>query len=116
MDKKIIVLVAFVLFGFLFWFFSPGKYDELAECMTEKGVKVYGAYWCPNCKKQAELFGKSYNKIEYIECAIPNNGAQNEFCQKEGIKAYPTWELENGERVVGVKTPEELAQLTSCPV
>ena len=115
MDKKYLLAVL-IVGGLLLFFFMPGKYDGLAKCMTEKGVKVYGAYWCPNCQKQEELFGKSYDYINYVECAVEGSGEQNELCRKAGIEAYPTWELPNGQRIIGVRTPEELAEITDCPL
>ena len=29
-----------------------GKYDQFAQCVAAKGFTMYGAYWCPHCKKE----------------------------------------------------------------
>lgn len=72
---------------------SAGKYDSLAKCLTDKGVKMYGAYWCPHCQNQKKAFGDSFKYINYTECADPNVEGQLEVCQKAKIESYPTWEV-----------------------
>ena len=36
----------------------PGQYDNLAQCLTDKGAKFYGAFWCSHCQEQKAEFGK----------------------------------------------------------
>jgi len=67
------------------------KYDTFAKCLTEKGVKMYGAFWCGHCQNQKKAFGDSFKYVTYIECAEPNSQKQLEICAKEGITGYPTW-------------------------
>ncbi len=47
---------------------GPGPYDSFAQCLTDAGAKEYGAYWCPNCKTQKDMFENSWKYIAYIEC------------------------------------------------
>ena len=35
---------------------------KLAKHLSQKGVRMYGAYWCPYCDKQKELFDNVYIK------------------------------------------------------
>jgi hypothetical protein len=91
-----------------------GKYDEFAKCLTNNGVKMYGAYWCPHCNNQKKMFGDSWKYINYIECSLPNRAGQTEFCKQAGIRAYPTWEFKNGERIEGELTLEQLSQYSNC--
>src|ERR1700694_373108 len=42
---------------------SQHKHDAFARCLTERGVKMYGAWWCPHCVEQKEKFGASF---EYV--------------------------------------------------
>ena len=111
------VIVFVIILLFLYGYYNsnkPGQYDGVAKCLTEKGVKMYGAYWCPHCAEQKRLFGKSFDYIDYIECAIPgDNSRQTEICIKENITGYPTWDI-NGERVSGTHEPTELASLAGC--
>ncbi len=97
----------------------PGKYDELAKCMTEKGVMFYGAYWCPHCQEQKESFGKSMKYITYVECSYADSNGKpkdTQVCLDANITSYPTWEFEGGRRQTGAFPPESLAQLTACKI
>ncbi|MEK6907306.1 MAG: hypothetical protein AABW45_02155 [Nanoarchaeota archaeon] len=92
---------------------KPGEYDDFAKCLTEKKVKEYGAFWCPNCAEQKKLFGKSFKYVDYIECDARGDNAQPELCQKEGITGYPTWEY-NNTKYPGVRSLEELSEISGC--
>jgi hypothetical protein len=93
---------------------ASSKYDQLAQCLTDKGAKMYGAYWCTHCASQKRLFGKSFSKIKYIECSLPGGQEQTEECTQAGIKGYPTWEFGDASRVDGQMSLEALAQKTQC--
>ena len=94
------------------------RVDALANCLANKGVKEYGAFWCPNCAEQKKMFGKSYEIIMsrdvYIECDPRGEKEQAELCLEKNIEKYPTWEFPSGEVVVGVTSFEELAQKAGC--
>ncbi len=85
----------------------------LAEWLTSQDVKMYGAYWCPHCADQKEIFGSAFSKVNYIECSLPNRGGQTAACQQAGITAYPTWEFADGTRVEDVLSLDELAERTN---
>ncbi len=83
--------------------------DALAQCITEKGMKMYGANRCPHCKAQKELFGTSFAKIDYIECTT-----DQVKCNIAGISGYPTWTYQ-GQKYEGEQSFEDLAKITGCP-
>ncbi|MFH1221662.1 MAG: hypothetical protein V1492_01110 [Candidatus Micrarchaeota archaeon] len=89
-------------------------YANFAKCLTAKGAAMYGASWCPHCQNQKKMFGAAVEYIKYVECAPPEGG-QAAACTSAGIEAYPTWLIE-GQKYLGEKTFEELAQLTGCAV
>lgn len=93
---------------------EPGRYDDFAKCLTEKGVKMYGAYWCPHCQSQEEMFGGSWKYVTYVECSLPNRGSQNAACSKAGIEGYPTWEFGDGERLEGEVPLQQLSERSGC--
>lgn len=96
---------------------EPGQYDKLAQCLTEKGVKFYGASWCPHCAEQKRTFGKSMKYIEYVECAIPGNQrGMTKVCEDAKIENFPTWILPDESRVTGVQLPKSLAEKSGCGV
>ncbi len=94
------------------------KYDEFARCLTQKGVKMYGAYWCPHCTEQKELFDASFQYAPYVECGVPGNTAKvREACADAQIKHFPTWQFPPvGERVEGVVPLQDLSFRTGCPL
>ena len=96
---------------------EAGQFDKLAQCLTDKGAKFYGAYWCPHCAEQKKQFGSSIKKIAYVECAIPgNNAGQTQACQDAKIENYPTWIFADGTRMTGVQRPSILAEKSGCSV
>ena len=109
----------------------PYKVDEVdtfAKCLSEKGVKYYGAFWCANCAKQNKMFGTSKQYINYIECdprctrdennKLPaycmGNLGNPELCIEKNVEKYPDFEFADGSRLVGVQEFETLAAKTGC--
>ncbi len=94
---------------------TPGKYDALAQCISDSNAKFYGAYWCPHCQAQKTLFGKSAKKLPYVECASSQT-QQTQVCIDNKIESYPTWEFADGTRVTGEQSFAGLASKTGCVV
>ena len=85
---------------------------SLAQYLKDTGAVFYGAWWCPHCHDQKQLFGQEATQIlHYVECSTPDGQGQTSECQAAQITGYPTWEV-NGERLSGTQTLEELAQLS----
>jgi len=93
---------------------KSGELDEFAQCLGEKGAVFYGAFWCPNCQNQKTMFGRSSKKLPYVECSTPDGKRQISECREKGIEAYPTWIFENGEKIEGVVSLEDLRDKTGC--
>ena len=84
----------------------------LAHHLSQKGVKFYGAWWCPHCEDQKKLFGSAAKYLPYIECSPDGQGTpQAPVCQTEKIASYPTWII-NGQRVEQILTLKDLADAT----
>ena len=92
----------------------PAQYDSFANCLSANGVKMYGAYWCPHCANQKQMFGGSFKLINYIECSLPNRAGQTQACIDAKINAYPTWEFADGKRIEGELSLEQLSQNSNC--
>lgn len=80
---------------------SPGKYDDFAKCLTEKGAAMYGEDWCKYTLAQKGMFGKSFKYINYHV--------------KEGLKLRPTWVID-GVTYETVQSFERLSALTGCKI
>ncbi|MEB3306357.1 MAG: hypothetical protein VKL58_09105 [Cyanobacteriota bacterium] len=85
---------------------STAEQLALVEHLRRVGVMFYGAWWCPACFKQKNLFGQEAgNQLPYVECE--KTEAQREGCRKAGVAAYPTWVM-GSQRLEGVQTLEDL--------
>jgi hypothetical protein len=93
---------------------AEGKYDEFAKCLSENDVTMYGAYWCPHCNAQKQMFGNSWSQVNYVECSLPNKAGQTQECTESGIKSYPTWEFQNSLRIEGEMPLEKISSLSGC--
>lgn len=117
MDKKLLLgAVAVVLIiGILYLLDenTPGTYDEFAECLSENNVTMYGTFWCPHCKNQKEMFGKSWKFVDYVECST-DDYQQTQVCLDAGIRGYPTWEFSDGSRQAGEITIDRIALASGC--
>jgi uncharacterized membrane protein/glutaredoxin len=86
---------------------------SLATHLDDVGATMYGAYWCPHCLEQKELFGKeAFSKVKYVECDPGGENPQPKLCQDKGIQGYPTWEI-NGKFYSGIQSLPELAKLSN---
>lgn len=89
---------------------APGKYDTFAQCLTDKGVKMYGSDTCKFCQAQKKVFEGSFDLVTYVECR-----RNADVCEKEKITGFPTWEI-NGTKKPGLTSLSELSELSSCPL
>ena len=79
-----IVLAVLIVGGFgasLYLKTLPGKYDGLAQCLKDKGVIFYGAFWCPHCQNTKKQFGNSAPLLPYVECSEPDQKTQTPICK-----------------------------------
>ena len=93
---------------------GPGKYDEFAICLKDKGAIFYGAFWCPHCQAQKKLFGSSTKLLPYVECSTADGNAQTQICIDKNVESYPTWEFADGTRLNGEIPLTQLAEKTAC--
>ncbi len=94
-----LVVIIAIVGSISYAIFSPGKYDEFAKCLTEKGAVMYGEDWCQYTKGQKGMFGKSFKYINYHV--------------KTDLRVRPTWVID-GETYEKVQSFERLSALTGC--
>lgn len=120
MKKYIYILIALVVVvGIVYVIVAPGKpgkYDQFATCLKDKGLTFYGAFWCPHCQAQKARFGKSASKLPYVECSTPDSQGQTQVCIDAGIKTYPTWQFSSSstDRKEGELELSDLAARSGC--
>ena len=121
-SKQFIVwsIIGIIVIAGVWWFISyqttPGKLDTFAQCLKDKGVVFYGAFWCPHCQNQKVMFGKSAKLLPYVECSTPDGKGQLAICQEKKIEGYPTWEFADGSRESGEVSLDRLSGKTGCPL
>jgi hypothetical protein len=121
MKKVLYIVITLVVIAGLVWLIKTpgksGKYDDLAQCIKDKGAIFYGAFWCPHCQAQKARFGRSAKLLPYVECSTPDGKGQLQVCIDKNIQTYPTWYFPNGtstDIVTGEIELVDLAQRTSC--
>ncbi|MBI4359176.1 MAG: hypothetical protein HY577_01125 [Candidatus Nealsonbacteria bacterium] len=93
---------------------SVSNLDPFVRCLTEKKAVLYGAFWCPHCQTQKEMFGSAAKQLPYVECSSPDGRSQLAVCQEKKIEGYPTWEFADGSRLAAVTSLKALAEKTGC--
>lgn len=88
---------------------SVGNLDKFAKCLTDKGMVMYGAYWCPHCQNIKKMFAESFQYIKYVECTV-----ETQTCTDKGVTGYPTFIWGDGSRSSGELNLSDFAQKTSC--
>jgi len=94
------------------------RFDAFAQCLNDRGVKMYGAWWCPHCQDQKAKFGASFKHVNYVECGVPGDtSVRTQVCKDDNIVHYPTWQFPpTGERVEQVFELDALSERTGCPL
>lgn len=91
---------------------SGAAETALAQHLRRRGAKMYGAYWCPYCTRQKELFGRqAFSQINYIECDPRGQNGRPDLCRRANVNGFPTWEI-NGQQYRGMQTLNELADIS----
>jgi hypothetical protein len=115
--KIIIGIFVIVVVGVLaIWYSRPHEVkanvlDSFAQCLTDKGVIMYGAAWCAHCQNQKAAFGSAFKYATYVEC--PDDPQK---CIDKGIQGYPTWITKDGTKLVGEQSFTALSQASGCPL
>lgn len=122
MKKIIYILIGLLVLGGMVYVImapgKPGKYDQFAQCVKDKGVTFFGAFWCPHCQAQKARFGSSAKFLPYVECSTPDGQGQTKVCKEAGVTTYPTWQwsASTTDRTIGEVELSEISSKTSCPL
>lgn len=102
---------------------QPSPYDEFAQCITDNGGQMYGAYWCHNCSNTKERFGSAFKYIDYTECSSPGSnsfdlcpqiGQRDADGEPVGPQGVPLWTRPDGEFFTGDAPLTTIAEFYSC--
>lgn len=121
----IIIIALIVIAAIAFFMFSGEKSNvdaaSLAQCASEKNVKMYGSYTCSVCARVKQLFKEDFQYISYVECDPRGENSQTQLCLQKNIEHTPTWILEDEQgndikRTEGFLSFKELAEFSGCPL
>jgi len=114
--KIFLSLLVILIFSFLVFRFSrpsggssASVLDAFGSCLAEKGVTMYGAYWCSHCQNEKKAFGDSFRLVPYVECT-----KDPKKCLEMGVEAYPTWIFPDGKKLVGEQGLAKLSSESGC--
>jgi hypothetical protein len=110
----LLIVAAFGLVVYLGLRKRGGRLDAFAKCLAAKQTTMYGAYWCPHCADQKEMFESSFQYVSYVECGVPGSRDESQTCKDAGIKHFPTWQFPGGERQEGALPLQTLSSKTGC--
>lgn len=96
---------------------GPKRPSTLAQCLAQKHFIFYGASWCPYCREQKALFGEDAINLPYVECSADGrrHGEQTAYCDRKGIRGYPTWVFPDRSEYHSVLSIDELVEASGCP-
>jgi len=116
--KKFIAFLSLVILLFVAGCGSServAQYEEFAQCVSDRGAVMYGAYWCPHCQNQKKAFGKkAFENVNYVECDPAGKDGNPELCRQKNVSNFPTWIFQDGERMEGEIALRVLASKTKC--
>ena len=110
----VLIVAAFAAVIYLALRKRGNRLDAFAKCVASKQAKMYGAYWCPHCADQKEMFGSSFQYVPYVECGVPGSREEGPLCKDAEIKHFPTWQFADGERQEGTLPLQSLGTKTGC--
>jgi glutaredoxin len=114
MITAVLIVAAFAVVIYVGMRKRGSRLDSFAKCLAGKQVKMYGAYWCPHCADQEAMFEASFKYIPYVECGVPGSRDEAPLCKDAGIKHFPTWQFDDGERREGTQSLPSLGLKTGC--
>jgi hypothetical protein len=110
----VVAVAAWVAYYVLYYQKPVSTLDGFAQCLKTKGAKMYGAWWCPHCADQEEMFGYAFQYVNYVECSPPGERTVSDVCKQADIKNFPTWQFPDGSRTEGAQALTILGEKTGC--
>src|SRR5216684_4901870 len=110
----VVVVAAWAGYYFLYYQKPVSTLDGFAQCLKAKGTRMYGAWWCPHCADQKEMFGYAFQYVNYVECSPKELRTATPECTQAGVKNFPTWQFADGSRTEGAQPLSVLSEKTGC--
>ena len=110
----VVAVTAWTAYYVLYYQKPVSTLDAFAQCLKSKGARMYGAWWCPHCADQKEMFGFAFQYVNYVECSPPGLKTETDECKQAGVQHFPTWQFPDGSRTEGAQPLSVLGEKTGC--
>lgn len=119
-----IIIGGLLVVGITFFAQSGGgtkeDYSELFLCANENNVTYYKSVRCANCRRQEQVFGPAYSKLNSVECHPEGENPQVELCLEKDISKTPTFVIERDgaeiKRAIGIQQIPAFADFAGCSI
>ena len=97
--------------------------QSLTDCLIEKNVRLYTAWWCMPCHQQEQMLEKElgndwgyFKENIIVQCYEESKISLVQQCEDKKIEFFPAWEFpdRNPNREYGVQSLEKIAELAGC--
>jgi len=78
---------------------------------TNPKITVYGAYWCPDCRRAKQFLGEHQIPYNWVDIEEDKEGEQYVIQKNDGKRIIPTIEFEDGSILVEPSNAELAAKL-----
>lgn len=68
--------------------------------MSEPSITVYGAYWCPDCRRAKKFLGEQFIPFEWVDIEQDKEGEQFVLQKNQGKRIIPTIVFADGSFLV----------------
>jgi len=105
-----IIIILLIIIGVLLLKYLPKESNldhDVMSCIGSNSLLV-ASKGCGYCHNQIEMLGDNKDDFNIIYC-----DEDEQFCIDNQIAGVPTWII-NEEKFVGVRTIDELKELTNC--
>ncbi len=79
--------------------------------MSEPNITVYGAYWCPDCRRSKQFLGEHQIPYRWIDIEQDQAGEAHVVAKNDGKRIIPTIEFADGTLLVEPSNAELAAKL-----
>ena len=78
---------------------------------TTPKITLYGAYWCPDCRRSKQFLGEHQIPYSWVDIEEDKKGEEYVIQKNEGKRIIPTIEFEDGSILVEPSNAELASQL-----
>ncbi len=79
--------------------------------MSEPQITVYGAYWCPDCRRSKQFLGEHQIPYHWVDIEQDPAGEQFVIAKNNGKRIIPTVVFGDGSALVEPSNAELAAKL-----